>query len=156
MTSIDAFQDFLDRLDEAIDVEAHPWRWRRYYLDRCRDLVDLLPAEGSAWLGVADAYMKGNATDAELLDARVAAWSAIKGRDLRWDEPEVAAVRAVIFTLTPIDASEDQWYAFTVFVDFVRTATSDRRRDIELLRAAFGDLAPAILEEPTRYPLRDR
>lgn len=138
-------------LDERPPEPDRERRTRRFMVGAARGLLFRLPGEAARWLEVAEAYADGRAPREELLAARADASRHLgpPGADLA--DPEVSAVRAVLFALFAEDESHDWIDRMAFFLEFSEGAGASRGDLCLHLYAAFGDVLSAP-DQPFAHP----
>ena len=113
-----------DHIESECDLESERPRIASVVLsavesERCR----LEPVSIEWCFDVAKDYWAGRATEAELSNARVAAWMSIKGRNTQFNDPEVNLVRLLLCALHGRDYDEvSQDGALWIVLDFACSA----------------------------------
>lgn len=131
--------DLIDAIDARVAEPDRDPRTRRFMMEACHGLAELLPPRAAHWLEVARAYAAGEASPAELTETRLEAWKHLGNRSCAFDDPAVNAVRAVIFVLDP--ENKDDWFDNMIFfIDYCEGAGADRERLCRQLRETFADV----------------
>jgi hypothetical protein len=116
-------------------------RIRVFLAASCRLLVDLLPPTAEEWLQIAERYRMGESSEAELEEARVAAWKYLGKESCNFQSQEVLAVRALICLLFP-DSYEngEQWGDIVhFFLDVSNQAADHQQEQNQMLRELFPE-----------------
>jgi hypothetical protein len=102
-------------------------------------LVERLPLSRSeaGWLETARRYADGTATEADLVAARVDAWTSLKGRSCDFADPAVNRTRAVLCALFPDSARDERLEEMLNVKEFFVEAGGEEHQAVELLDAVF-------------------
>ena len=92
----------------------------RCVVEFCKLLIDIMPVSGKNGIEVAERFLLGNATESDLLDARVLVW---KDHDAHYkNTPEGEALRAIICALFFPIVEHELFDTLTYAIDFCRGA----------------------------------
>lgn len=131
--------DLLDMIEARTAPAERNRRGREFMLGACERLARL-PDESADWLRTARAYAAGKASEDALLAERLNAWQYLDARSCRFDDPEVSAVRAVLFVLYPPGGEEDWIETGIQFLRLCEGAGADPAELCRRLREAFADV----------------
>lgn len=133
---MDHYGDTLNEIEMAGGLTAGSDDATRFMIEACERMA--LPDYARESLDVAARFLNNEASAQALEAVQVRCWESIKGRDLNFADPNVAAIRAVICTLYPRDQVTDLFTTLTVFRDLAVAAGVASDDLLAGLRRAFG------------------
>jgi hypothetical protein len=130
------YGDTLNDIEMAGGLTAGFDNAMRFMIDACNRMA--LPEYARESLEVAVRYVNNEASAKDLEAVRVRCWESIEGRDSKFSDPRVAAIRAVICTLYPRDTKNDLFETLAFFHDVAAAAGISSEDLLAGVRRAFG------------------
>ena len=140
---LDYFADTLNDIEMAGGLTVGVDNAMRFMIEACSRLA--LPEYAKESLEVAARYVKNQASAGELETVLARCWRSIEGRSSEFNDPNVAAIRAVICALYPRERQTDLFTTLGFFYDCAVTSGVSPDDLLAGLRRAFGVAAqPAV------------